>query len=232
MCVYQFTPIFYFIIRVSVVKAECRSGICYPQQLPTSNAISHHFAEKNKCFVDVISTGKKTSCCLLPVKSTRNCVISGRLGGKKRNFNWILSEVLSLLFIVYSAKWWKNYSPCKCGKGKERSRDSALMSIWRVFSLSRDLFVLLLIPQSSISPSLCEKMMLLWCEARHGLLTGTANWIQLAWPEIFLHIWTVTKSYRVAPWGLYLNALLLFFTNTTGYTSGHHSQILFDDECG
>lgn len=25
----------------------------------------------------------------------------------KQNFNWILSEVLSLLFIVYSAKWWK-----------------------------------------------------------------------------------------------------------------------------
>lgn len=121
-------------------------------------------------------------------------------GGKKRNFNWMLSEVLSLLFVVYSAKWWKKKSPCKCGKRKERSRDSPLMSIWRVFCLSRDLFVLLLIPQSSIPLSLCEKKMLPGREARHGLLTGTANWIQLAWPEIFLHIWTVTKSFRVAPW--------------------------------
>lgn len=47
-----------------------------------------------------------------------------------------------------------------CGKVKERSRDSPLMSIWRVFFLSRDLFVLLLIPQSCIPPSLCEKMFL------------------------------------------------------------------------
>lgn len=54
-----------------------------------------------------------------------------------------------------------------CGKVKERSRDSPLMSIWRVFCLSRDLFVLLLIPQSSIPPSLCEKKMLLWREAIH-----------------------------------------------------------------
>lgn len=60
-----------------------------------------------------------------------------------------------LLYILQSGG--KNYSPCKCGKGKERSRDSALMSIWRVFCLSRDLFVLLLIPQSSLSVSLREE---------------------------------------------------------------------------
>lgn len=42
-------------------------------------------------------------------------------------------------------------------KGRGRSRDSLLMSIWWVFSWSRDLFVLLLFPESSIPPSLCER---------------------------------------------------------------------------
>lgn len=39
------------------------------------------------------------------------------------------------------------------GRGSGRARDSLLMSIWWVFSRSRDLFVLLLFPESSIPPS-------------------------------------------------------------------------------
>lgn len=43
--------------------------------------------------------------------------------------------------------------PCKQRTGRERSRDSLLMSIWWVFCWSLDLFVLPLIPESSIPPS-------------------------------------------------------------------------------
>lgn len=119
---------------------------------------------------------------------TGNTVTSGRF---QKNFNWMLSKVMSILLTVYSAKWKKllsvSKSPekkknplissslrsthsggdgepsgwgglwvggCWAEKGEGRGRDSPLMSIWWVFSWSRDLFVLLLFPESSIPPSL------------------------------------------------------------------------------
>lgn len=76
----------------------------------------------------------------------------------------MLSKVLSTLLTVYSAKWWRGErggwgrnggreGAVSRGRGSGRGRDSLLMSIWWVFSRCRDLFVLLLFPESSIPPS-------------------------------------------------------------------------------
>lgn len=181
-----------------MVHAKCRSGLCYSQQLPTSSAFSHWLGKKTNAVSMRFLQGKRHhAACIQGKLETVSCQADW---GKKETLIECYQKCCRycLLYILQSGE--KKKSPCKCGKRKERSRDSPLMSIWRVFCLSRDLFVLLLIPQSSIPLSLCEKKMLPGREARHGLLTGTANWIQLAWPEIFLHIWTVTKSFRVAPW--------------------------------
>lgn len=72
------------------------------------------------------------------------------------------------------------------GGGTGKRRRSPLMSILWVFSWSRDLFVLLLFPNSSVPPPVetpARRTRLSpqrW--ACHGWPSGAANWIQLDWP--------------------------------------------------
>lgn len=163
MWVYQLAAapptIFFFFNPLGIaVNAKGRSGLCYSQQLPASSAISHRLGKKNKCSVDVIPAGKTTSLQPASRENWKRCHARQTGGGETLIECYQKCCRYCLLYILQSGEEKKN-PPHKCGKRKERSRDSPLMSIWRVFCLSRDLFVLLLIPQSSIPPSLCEKKM-------------------------------------------------------------------------
>lgn len=186
----------------------------------------------------------------------------------------MLSKVLSILFTVYSAKWFKKrlsasksprkkkkeyssqllqseehtvregetegggwgWGPCEQRKGRERGRDSLLMSIWWVFCWSRDLFVLLLIPESFIPPSLCKRAQRRRCRCSMRLVLAScqrqligSSWID---PRSFPHL-NCDLILLSGPFGMYLNAMLPYYIKydlnmASGYSSSKSASLTLD----
>lgn len=103
---------------------------------------------------------------------------------------------------------------CEQRKGRGRGRDSPLMSIWWVFCWSRDLFVLLLIPESSVPPSFCKCAQRRRCRCSMRLVLDScqrqligSSWID---PISFPHL-NCDLILLSGPFGMYLNVTLPYY---------------------
>lgn len=96
----------------------------------------------------------------------------------------------------------------QAGGWEGRGRDSLLMSIWWVFSWSRDLFVLLLFPESSIPPLLRKRGIRRCCKVRLVMascqtqLIGSSRIDPRSFP--YLNCDLILLS---GPFDIYLNAM-------------------------